>query len=472
MTAWHHGVMAAPHMPAEEFRRHAHEVVDWIADYLDRVGTLPVLPEGKPGDILALLPDRAPEQPEDFSELMADLDRVVVPGLVGWQHPGFFAYFPGNISPPSVLAEMVTASLGQQGMMWSTSPAATEVEMKVLDWLVDLLGLPQDWKMAGPGGGVIQMSASDASHTALAVARYRAQEEHALDDLVAYVSGQAHSSIEKGARVAGFRHLRLLEVDRHFALRPEALEQAINDDREAGLKPTFVCSSVGTTGTTAVDPVRRIGEVARKEGLWHHVDAAFAGSAMICPEFRHHQDGLELVDSYVFNPHKWLLTNFDCSVFYVADRQPLLNALSILPPYLRGSASDGAVVVDYRDWHVPLGRRFRGLKLWWVLRSYGAEGLRQVIRNHVSLAQSLAARVSNHPRLDLVAPVPFSLVCFRHKDGNEATRSLADAINRSGHSYVTPSSVDDMSFIRVSIGQTKTDEEHIDRLWELVAANA
>jgi aromatic-L-amino-acid decarboxylase len=344
--------------------------------------------------------------------------------------------------------------------------------MKVLDWLVDLLGLPQDWKMAGPGGGVIQMSASDASHTALAVARYRAQEENALDDLVAYVSGQAHSSIEKGARVAGFRHLRLLEVDRHFALRPEALEQAINDDREAGLKPTFVCSSVGTTGTTAVDPVRRIGEVARKEGLWHHVDAAFAGSAMICPEFRHHQDGLELVDSYVFNPHKWLLTNFDCSVFYVADRQPLLNALSILPPYLRGSASDGAVVVDYRDWHVPLGRRFRGLKLWWVLRSYGAEGLRQVIRNHVSLAQSLAARVSNHPRLDLVAPVPFSLVCFRHKGGNEPTRSLADAINRSGHSYVTPSSVDDMSFIRVSIGQTKTDEEHIDRLWELVAANA
>jgi aromatic-L-amino-acid decarboxylase len=261
-------------------------------------------------------------------------------------------------------------------------------------------------------------------------------------------------------------------VDQQFALRPDALGRAIKDDRAAGLKPTFVCSSVGTTGTTAVDPVRRIGELARQEGLWHHVDAAFAGNAMICPEFRHHQDGLELADSYVFNPHKWLLTNFDCSVFYVADRQPLLNALSILPPYLRDSAADGAVVVDYRDWHVPLGRRFRSLKLWWVLRSYGAEGLRQVIRNHVSLAQSLASRVSDHPRLELVAPVPFSLVCFRHRDGNEATRSLAEAINRSGHSYVTPSSIGEMAFIRVSIGQTKTDQEHVDRLWDVIAANA
>jgi aromatic-L-amino-acid decarboxylase len=462
----------ADHMPTEEFRRHGHEVVDWMADYLERVGTLPVIPEVKPGDILAMLPDRAPESPEDFSVLMADLDRVVVPGLMGWQHPGFFAYFPGNISPPAVLAEMVTASLGQQGMMWSTSPAATEVEMRVLDWLVELLGLPQDWKMSGPGGGVIQVSASDATHTALAVARHRAQEGAALDDLVAYTSSQAHSSIEKGARVAGFRHLRLVEVDGHFAMRPGALERAITEDRAAGLTPTFVCSSIGTTGTTAVDPVRRVGEVARQEGLWHHVDAAFAGSAMICPEFRHHQDGLELVDSYVFNPHKWLLTNFDCSVFYVADRQPLLKALSILPPYLRGSASDGAVVVDYRDWHLSLGRRFRGLKLWWVLRSYGAEGLRRFIRNHVSLAQSLAARVSEHPRLVLIAPVPFSLVCFRHIEGNEATRSLAEAINRSGHSFVTPSSIDETFFIRVSVAQAQTDEEQVDRLWELVAANA
>jgi len=459
-------------MTVAEFRRHAHQVADWIADYLDRVATLPIIPARKPGETYDMLPDHAPEQPEDFSGLMADLERVVVPGLVGWQHPGFFAYFPGNISPPAVLAEMVTASLGQQGMMWSTSPVATEVEMKVLDWLVDLLGLPQDWKMAGPGGGVIQMSASDATHTALAVARIRAQDGAALDDLVAYVSAQAHSSIEKGARVAGYRHIRLVTVDRAFALEPDSLARAIETDRAGGLKPTFVCSSIGTTGTTAVDPVRRVGEIARREQIWHHVDAAFAGSSMICPEFRHHQDGLELVDSYVFNPHKWLFTNFDCSVFYVADRRPLLKALSILPAYLRGSAADGTVVVDYRDWHVPLGRRFRALKLWWVLRSYGAEGLRQVIRNHVSLARSLAARVTAHPRLDLVAPVPFSLVCFRHADGNDATRSLAEAINRSGHSYVTPSSIDDVSFIRVSIGQTMTDKEHVDRLWELVAATA
>lgn len=447
-------------------------MADWMADYLEQVGSLPIVPHLKPGEILDLLPERAPEQPEDFSALAGDLERVVKPGLTGWQHPGFFAYFPGNVSPPAVLAEMVTASLGQQGMMWATSPVATEVEMRVLDWLVDLLDLPQAWKMSGPGGGVIQMSASDASHTALAVARYRAQESASLDDLVAYVSAQAHSSIEKGARVAGYRHIRLIEVDERYAMQPAALEEAIDSDLAAGLKPTFVCSTVGTTGTTAIDPVRRIGEIARHQGMWHHVDAAFAGSSMICPEFRHHQDGLELVDSYVFNPHKWLLTNFDCSVFYVADRQPLLKTLSILPPYLRGSAADGAVVVDYRDWHVPLGRRFRGLKLWWVIRSYGAEGLRSVIRSHVALATSLADRVAAHPRLRIMAPVPFSLVCFRHVDGNEATRSIADAINASGHSYVTPSVIDDVLFIRVSIGQAMTAAEHVDRLWQVVNAHA
>ncbi|MEX2624419.1 MAG: pyridoxal-dependent decarboxylase [Acidimicrobiia bacterium] len=460
------------HMSAEEFRRHAHEMADWMADYLEQVGSLPIVPDLKPGDILALLPDNAPEEPEDFSALVADLERVVKPGLTGWQHPGFFAYFPGNVSPPAVLAEMVTASLGQQGMMWATSPVATEVEMKVLDWLVDLLGLPQTWRMSGPGGGVIQMSASDATHTALVVARYRAQATASLDDLVVYVSAQAHSSVEKGARVAGFRHIRLIETDELFALHPAALEKAIAADLAVGLKPTMVCSTIGTTGTTAVDPVRMVGEIARREGMWHHVDAAFAGSSMICPEFRHHQDGLELVDSYVFNPHKWLFTNFDCSVFFVADRRPLLKTLSILPPYLRGSAADGAVVVDYRDWHVPLGRRFRALKLWWVLRSYGAEGLRSVIRNHVSLARSLAEKVKAHPRLEMIAPVPFSLVCFRHVDGNDATRFVADTINQSGHSYVTPSVIDDVLFIRVSIGQTMTSAEHVDRLWEEVEASA
>lgn len=442
-----------------------------MADFFDQLDTMPIVPQVQPGDILSWLPDRAPEEGESFPALMADLERVVLPGLAGWQHPGWFAYFPGNTSYPAILAEMVTAALGQQGMLWATSPAATEVEMKMVDWLVDLLALPSGWKMAGPGGGVIQVSASDASHTALAVARYRAQETAPIDDLVAYMSNQAHSSIEKGARVSGYRHLRLIDVDEMFAMRPQALAQQMEADLSAGLVPAFVCSTVGTTGTTAVDPVAEVAKVARRHGAWHHVDAAFAGSAMICPEFRHHQEGLELVDSYVFNPHKWMFVNFDCSLFYVADREPLLKALSILPPYLRGAAASGAVV-DYRDWQVPLGRRFRALKLWWVLRSYGAEGLRAVIRRHVALAGDLAARIEEHPQLDLVAPVPFSLVCFRHREGSEATGRLAEAINQSGHSYVTPSMIDDLAFIRVSIGQTHTEAEHVDRLWKVIAEAA
>jgi aromatic-L-amino-acid decarboxylase len=459
------------HMSPEEFRRHAHQIVDWIADYLEEIDTLPLIPEVKPGDILARLPATAPEEPEPLAQLVADLDALVKPGLTGWQHPGWFAFFPANVSPPSILAEMVTAALGQQGMMWSTSPVATEVEMRVVDWLVDLLALPPSWKMAGPGGGVIQMSASDATHTALAVARITAQQDTPIDDLVAYASAQSHSSIEKGARVAGFRHLRLIDVDEQFAMAPAAFEEALARDRAAGLRPAFVCSTIGTTATTAVDPVREIGEIARREGLWHHIDAAFAGSAMICPEFRHHQDGLELVDSYVFNPHKWLLTNFDCSVFYLANRQTLLEALSILPPYLRDQAATGGTVVDYRDWHVPLGRRFRALKLWWVLRAYGAEGLRSLIRSHVALARDFAGRVEAHPDLELVAPVPFSLVCFRHAGGNAPTAELLAAINRSGHSYLAPSQIDDRSFIRVSIGQARTTSEHVERLWSVIAAH-
>lgn len=460
------------HMTNEEFRRRAHQVVDWVADYLSEVASLPIAPSVKPGDIMALLPEQPPEQPEPFEAIFADLDRVVKPGLTGWQHPGWFAFFPGNISPPAILAEMVAAGLGQQGMLWSTSPVTTEVEMRVMDWLVELLGLPDAWKMAGPGGGVIQSTASDSTHTALVVARHVKSESAALDSLVAYTSAQSHSSIEKGARVAGFRHIRTVGVDDAFAMDVPQLEASIGRDLAAGLVPAFVCSTVGTTGTTAVDPVETIGALARRHRMWHHVDAAFAGSAMICPEFRHYQPGLELVDSYVFNPHKWLLTNVDCSVMFVADRAPLLATMSILPPYLRGAAAGSTVVVDYRDWHVALGRRFRALKLWWVLRSYGAQGLRSMIREHVALARELAQSIVDHDRLEMVAPVPFSLVCFRHKEGDEATGRLATAINESGHSFVTPSVVDGSSFIRVSIGQTWTRRSHIDQLWQLIAREA
>ncbi len=339
-----HGTMSENiHMTNEEFRSRAHQVVDWVADYLDQIERLPIVPDLKPGDIMALLPEHAPEEPEPFDAIFSDLDRVVKPGLTGWQHPGWFAFFPGNISPPAILAEMVASGLGQQGMLWSTSPVSTEVEMRVMDWLVEMLDLPSAWKMAGPGGGVIQTTASDSTHTAIVVARHVKSESAAVDSLVAYTSEQSHSSVEKGARVAGFRHTRTVGVDRDFAMDPGQLEEAIAADLAGGLVPAFVCSTVGTTGTTAVDPVEAIGTIARRHGMWHHVDAAFAGSAMICPEFRHHQPGLELVDSYVFNPHKWLLTNVDCSVMFVADRAPLLATMSILPAL---SARSGGRVHD------------------------------------------------------------------------------------------------------------------------------
>ena len=343
----------------DDFRRHAHDIVDWIADYFEELPKQSVLPDVAPGDIRKSLPVTAPEQGEPFASIMSDFERIIMPGITGWQHPGWFAYFPANSSPPSVLAEMITAALGQQGMMWITSPAATELEMVTLDWLVDLLGLPPEWKMAGPGGGSIQVSASDASHLALVIARQR--QSAPTDQLVAYASAQAHSSLEKGARVAGYRHFRSVAVGSDWAMSPSALADAVGEDRGRGLVPAFVCSTVGTTGTTAIDPIPAISEVARAEGIWHHVDAAFAGNAMICPEFRRYQPGLDEVDSYVFNPHKWLLTNFDCSVFYVADRKPLLEALQITPPYLRNAQSSSGEVVDYRDWQVPLGRRFRAL---------------------------------------------------------------------------------------------------------------
>ena len=458
------------HMSPEDFRRYGHELVEWVANYLETVSERPVISTVEPGSIRAKLPAAAPEQPETFDAVLRDLDEIVMPGITHWQSPGWFGYFPANTSPPSILGELVSAGLGVQGMLWATSPAATEVEEVVADWLVDLLELPVGWKTTGPGGGVIQMSASDSTHTALVVARERADGE--IGRMVAYASEQAHSSIEKGARVAGFGHTRFIPVDEEFAMQPDALKCAIESDLADGLVPAVVVSAVGTTGTTAVDPVRAIGEITRLYGLWHHVDAAYAGTAMICPEFRHHQDGLELVDSYTFNPHKWMFTNFDCSLFYVADRVPLLEALSILPPYLLNTATESGQVIDYRDWHVPLGRRFRALKLWFVLRSYGAEGLRHHVREHVALAVELAGRIEQHSRLELVAPAPFGLVSFRHVDGDAATDGLAEEINNSGWAYVTPSKLDGRSFIRVSIGQTNTTAEHVDRLWEMIEASS
>jgi len=461
-------------MTPDEFRRHGHEVVEWVARYMERVGELPISPAVALGEIRARLPAAAPEQPEPFADLLRDLDEIVLPGITHWQSPGWFAYFPANASPPSILAELVSAGLGAQGMIWSSSPALTEIEAHVLDWLVDLLGLPQHFKTAvGPGGGVIQMSASDSTHLVHVVARERAARDGApLDRLVAYGSSQAHSSVERGARVAGFPHVRVLDVDDAFALRPDALREAIAADRAAGLYPAIVTSAIGTTGTGAVDPIAAVADIAAEHGLWHHVDAAWAGSAMLCEEHRPQQAGAERADSYTFNPHKWLFTNFDCNVLWVADRRPLIETLSILPPYLRDAATESGEVIDYRDWHVPLGRRFRALKLWWVLRSYGAEGLRRLLREHVALAQELGRRIGEHPRLEHVAPVSFALVCFRHVDGNEATDAVAAAINAVPTLQVTPSTVGDTRFVRVAVGQTRTSAEDVERLWRAIESGA
>ena len=454
-------------MSPDEFRRHGYAMVDWVADYMSQVEDLPIIPPVEPGEIRAMLPAAAPEHPEDFADVISDLDRIILPGATGWASPGWFAFFPCSVSGPAILGELAAAGLGQQGMVWATSPVSTELEGVVLDWMADLLGLPAGWRMDGPGGGVILQTASDAAHLALVVARKQAEDMGAaIGDCVAYLSDQANLSLEKGASIAGYQHVRILETDERFALRADDLRRAVEKDRLGGLWPTFVCSTVGTTATTAVDPVREVGEIAFEHFVWHHVDAAYAGSAMLCEEFRHHQDGLDFVDSYSVNPYKWLPVNFDGSLFYVGLRSYLTGSMSIDPPYLRDSEDEG--VVNYRDWHIPLGRRFRSLKLWFALRFYGAEALREKIREDVRLARMIAERVEEDPRFEMAAPVPFSLVCFRHVAGDGATGAIAEAVNRSGHSHWSTSRAGDRMFLRIAIGGVNTEARHVERLWSLI----
>lgn len=466
--------MPSYHMDPDEFRRHGYALIDWLAHYMETADERQVMPDVKPGDIAARIPATAPEKPEQFKDLIGDLDKVVMPGITHWQSPGWFAYYPATTSGPSILGELVSAGLGVQGMLWSTSPAATEIENRVTDWLVDLLGLPARWQnRTGPGGGVLQSSASDSTHLVHVVARERARAgRNDRPQFVAYASGQAHSSVEKGARIAGIEHFRAIDVDENLSLDPKALREAIIADRNAGLTPLIVTSVLGTTGTAAIDPISVMSKIASEEGLWHHVDAAYAGSAMICPELRHLQNGIESADSYTFNPHKWMFTNFDCNVLYVANRTPLIDAMSITPPYLKNAASESGKVIDYRDWQLPLGRRFRALKLWWVLRSYGAEGIRHHLREHIRLAREVGAKVALHDHLALTAPVHFGLVCFHHRSGNEATSALLGKINRVPNIYMTGSSLGSKRFIRLSVGSTSTTAEHVDRLWNIIDRSA
>jgi aromatic-L-amino-acid decarboxylase len=467
------------HMSIEDFRRNGREVIDWIADYHRQVESFSVLSRVKPGEIRAALPPDPPAVGEPFDAMLRDVGEIILPGLTHWQSPNFFAFFPSNTSGPSILGELLSAGLAVQGMMWTTSPACTELETHVLDWLVGMLGLPEKFLSAGKGGGVIQDSASSASLCALLAARERAtsgtSNENGCDGrLTAYTSTQAHSSIEKAVKVAGLgrANLRAIETDADFAMRPEALADAIARDRREGKVPCFVCATVGTTSSNAIDPLRAIGEICRKAGVWLHVDAAMAGTAALCPEFRWIQDGLELADSYCFNPHKWMFTNFDCDCFYVADRAPLIEALSILPEYLRNQASASGAVIDYRDWHIPLGRRFRALKLWFVIRHYGVEGLRAEVRRHIELAQTFARWVREDPRFELAAPAPLNLVCFRLRAGDDQNQALLDHLNAGGDLYLTHTRLGGRLTLRMSIGQSHTEFRHVDRAWQRIREEA
>jgi aromatic-L-amino-acid/L-tryptophan decarboxylase len=465
-------------MTSDEFRRYGHAVVDWIAEYYEHIESFPVLAPVAPGDVRAALPEHPPEHGEPFEELLTDLDRTILPGTTHWQHPSFFAYFPANASGPAILADLLASGLGVQGMLWATSPAATELETHVLDWLVELLDLPDRFRSDGPGGGVIQHTASDASLVALLAALHRASgggTEHAgvaAGRFTVYTSNQTHSSVEKACRIAGLGAdaLRKLDVDPGtLAARADHLRDLISADQAAGFVPALVVASVGTTGTGAVDPVAELAAIAHDAGAWLHVDAAWAGVASVAPEHRWLNDGLEHADSYATNPHKWLLTNFDCDTFWVADRAALLGALSILPEYLRNAATESGAVIDYRDWHVPLGRRFRALKLWAVIRWYGAEGLREHIRKHVALAQAFAAKVAADDRFELVAPHPLSLVTFRLKEGDDATLSLMRRVNESGSTYLTHTVVNGRAALRLAIGSPLTEKRHVDAVWRLLA---
>jgi aromatic-L-amino-acid decarboxylase len=463
------------HMTPDEFRRHGRDVVDWIADYLERIERFPVLSRVAPGEIRSRLPDAPPEEGEPFDAILADVARVVLPGITHWQSPNFFAYFPGNASGPAVLGELLSAGLGVQGMLWATSPACTELETHVLDWLADLLGLPDRFTSRGPGGGVIEDTASSATLCALLAARERAtggagNARGVSGGLTTYASSQAHSSVEKAVGIAGLgrENLRAIPVDHAYALRPEALDRAIAADRAAGRTPVMVVATVGSTSSGAVDPVPAIGQVCRTHGVWLHVDAAFAGSAAVCPELRWLHQGLEQADSYGVNPHKWLLTNFDCNAFYVADRGALIRALSVLPEYLRNQASESGAVFDYRDWQIPLGRRFRALKLWFVIRWYGASGLRRHIRHQVSLAREFAEWMTADPRFEIVAPVRLSLVCFRLRAGDDAGRRLLDALNASGRIYLTHTRLADRFVLRLALGAPLTERRHVEAAWALI----
>lgn len=468
-------------MDYSEFRHHAHQLADWMADYLEHIAQYDVKPQIQPGDIKSRLPESAPQGAEPFQKIFEDYKRTILPGITHWQHPQFFAYFPTGASEPSILAEMLTATLGAQCMIWQTSPAAEELEERMMEWLRDMMGLPRSFT------GVIQDSSSSATLVALLTSRehktgYAINQRgfSKTETFRIYASGQAHSSVDKGVKIGGFGIDNLVKIatDSHFAMEPAALEKAILADIEKGFIPLCVVSTIGTTSSTAIDPILPIGKICRKYGCWHHIDASYAGTALLLPEMRWMSEGMELADSYVVNPHKWMFTNFDCSAYFVQDTRALINTFSILPEYLK--TPEDKLVNNYRDWGIPLGRRFRALKLWFVIRSYGIEGLEGKLRLHLAIGRWLKDQILQHPLFELMAPVPLNLVCFRFKpDGigdeeqlDKLNQQLLEKLNASGKILLTQTRLNDKYVIRFVSGQTHTTLENVSHGWALIQAAA
>lgn len=468
-------------MTSTEFRKAAHELVDWMADYMDNVGTYPVKPNINPGDIKAQLPHEAPETSEDFEAIFSDFNKIILPGMTHWQHPNFFAYFPSGTSGPSVLAEMLSSTMGAQCMIWLTSPAAEELEERMMVWLRGMLGLPDNFT------GVIQDSSSSSTLVALLTAR-EVHSGYSINQsgfegkarFRIYTSEQAHSSVDKGVKIAGFgiSNLVKVEVDKSFAMNADALEKAIEADLKAGFIPLCIVSTIGTTSSTAVDPIKAIGLICKKYKCWHHIDASYSGTALLIPALRWMSEGVELADSFVFNPHKWMLTNFDCSAYFVKDKKALTSTFSILPEYLK--TPQDHLVNNYRDWSIPLGRRFRALKLWFVIRSYGVEGLKKIIGEHISIGQWLKEEVDKEGDFELLAPVPLNLVCFRYKPANmidenqlnDLNQHLLEGLNSTGKILLTQTKLQNKYTLRFVAGNNSTSKKVVEDSWNLIKSFA
>ncbi len=465
-------------MDNEQFRKHGHELVDWLADYFENIEDYPVKSRVKPGEIKSKLSSSPPNNGENMEDIFADFQKHILPGITHWQHPNFYAYFPANNSPPSVLGEFLASGLGVLGMVWQTSPSATELEEVVMDWLRQLLGLSDSFT------GVIQDNASTSTLCSLLTAReksnnFKSNDQGIENCLTVYASEEAHSSIEKGVKIAGFgkNNLRYIPTDENFSMRVDKLAEQIEKDKQSGYQPACVIATVGTTSSTAIDLVPAIGELCQSQNIWLHVDAAFAGSAAIIDDKKYLLNGVEYADTCVINPHKWLYTNFDCSAFYVKDPALLKNTLSILPEYLKTSVDEE--VKNFRDWGIQLGRGFRSLKLWFVLRSYGKQGLQELIEHHLNLAQNFKKWIQNHQHFELMAPVPVSLVCFRVSNGslsenelNDLNQKLLERINATGKAFLSHTTLNGKFVLRMAIGQRTTELEHIEKTWDIIKSEA